>query len=436
MIILIFTKNKIRIMTIHFYLERNKNVKSREKTIYCYIRGISKGRTIILNTKQKIDPEHWDKATEQAVTKGLKKDPAARELNDFLLSFKSEVIKIYRTFVAQDPTVDYEDIEQILLEEFGKYKRQVYTFFESFDMFIETRKRDMSHDSIRKFDTLKKHLLEFGEKNKFRFSFRKIDLLFYDKFLTYLIQNKKMKNNSAFKLIGLLKVFLNWSHDRGINGFIYFKKFKIKEDKVDIVTLSEEELSKLSELDLSNDLRLQRARDLFVFGCYTGGRFTDLVNVTREDILDGVWHLRVNKTRDILEIPLSDSALKILDRYSDDEHPLPIISNQKLNKYIKEVCQKAKINSAVKTTQYSGSKAVERTGEKWEFITVHTARRTFITLSLLKGMKAEIIMTISGHKNYKTFKKYVDITQSVKKDEINKAWNKNSLRLVRLPASS
>jgi site-specific recombinase XerD len=416
-------------MTIHFYLER-KSLKTKEKSIYCYIRGIQKGKTIILNTSQKIEKQFWDAENEKAHDRGNRKYSGSKELNDLLSVFKEEVKKSVRIFLTDNPTAEYESIRQTILERFGRVRKNQLSFFEALSLFKETRKKDLSPDSIRKFNTLEKHLKEFEQKEHTQLIFAQLDLLFYDKFFAFLIGDKKMINNSAYKIIGLLKIFLNWAYDRGLNNTVAFRKFKLKEEQTDIITLNESEIDKLNALDLSDNKRLERARDLFLFGCYTGGRFLDLTKVTHEDFKEGFWYLRVNKTRDVLEIPLADTVLRILDKYKSDIYPLPRLSNQKLNVYIKEVCKLAGVEEIVKIVQYRGSEAIEFVEPKYMFVSSHTARRTFITQSLLRGMKAEIVMGISGHKNFKTFKKYIDITRTDKEEELKKAWNDRKLRVV------
>lgn len=416
-------------MTIHFYLER-KHLKVQEKTIYAYIRSLHKTKTLILNTGQKIEPLNWDKLSERAIEKGKNKSAGARELNDFLDSYREDLKRSVREILRDKPSADYEMIKDFILERFGKVQRSQLSFFETLDLFITTRKKDLSYDSIRKFTTIKNHLLGFEKVDKTKITFDKIDMLFYDKLINYFLTEKKMVNNSAYKIIGLLKIFLNWANDRGINKKLNFRKFKIKEDKVDIVSLSAIELDKLYNLDLNNNPRLGRVRDLFLFGCYTGGRFSDLTKIEWEDIKDNVWYLRVKKTRDVIEIPLLDEAVEIIDKYKDQSTPLPRISNQKLNLYLKELCAFAKLNDPVKIVRYRGSEALTIEGPKHEFVSVHTARRTFITQSLLRGMKSEIVMSISGHKNFRTFKKYLDITRKDKSEELKKAWNKPHLSIV------
>ena len=417
-------ENWIYKMTIHFYLER-KQLKSSEKAIYCYIRGLEKGKTIILNTGEKIDPGHWDKQKELAIEKGKDRYIGAPELNDFLQSYKEEIKKTTRLYLADNIDSDFENLKAQILDRFLRKQKLSLSFFEAFDLFIETRSKDLSLNSIQKFKTLKGHLKEFEKKEFFQLTFSKMDLLFYDKLLSYLLEHKGMVNNSAYKIIGLLKIFLNWTYERGINKYQSYTKFKVKEDKVEIVALNSVELKQLSSLDLTGNERLDKVRNLFLFGCYTGGRFSDLTKIEWSDLKDNTWFLRVKKTKDVLEIPLNDLALEILGKYKGHIQPLPRISNQKLNKYVKEVCELAGIKDMVKIVKYSGNSLIEITEPKYKMITVHTARRTFITQSLLRGMKAEIVMSISGHKNFRTFRKYLDITRKDKQAEIRKAWDKS-----------
>ena len=85
----------------------------------------------------------------------------------------------------------------------------------------------------------------------------------------------------------------------------------------------------------------------------------------------------------------------------------------------------AEINESVIVTKYRGLEKVEFLEPKYNFISSHTARRTFVTLSLEKGMRPETVMSITGHKDYKTFKKYIKLTDKVKMNEMNQIWSKN-----------
>jgi integrase len=416
-------------MEVYFYLDSNKKCKSPKRTIYCYVRE-GRQKPLILNTKEKVNPINWDKVKKRAITTGKGKFDGAKELNLFLDSFENEIKKAVREIKADNVTIEFEEIKRKLLEKFTN--KSSSNIFDAMNLYIKVRENDLTASTLKKFENLKRLLLDFQNKTYSKLTFGSLDLSFYDSFLNFLIYEKKLNNNSAYKNIALLKSFLAWSYDRGLNKYDYFRKFKKKEFAVDIVTLSEKELDKLERLDLSDDLRLDKTRDLFLFACYTGARFSDIHNINRADIKDNIWYLRQIKTRNITEIPLIDKALNILKKYELFEKPLPVISNQKMNKYLKELCYKAELFEKVKVTEQKGNQVIEKVYQKYELVTTHTARRTFITLSLTKGMNAQIVMSITGHKSYNSFKKYVNLVTEDKQKALKETWDKQPLRLVEI----
>lgn len=98
-----------------------------------------------------------------------------------------------------------------------------------------------------------------------------------------------------------------------------------------------------------------------------------------------------------------------------------------MNEYLKELGELAKINEIIEQHRYSGNKKIKTTSEKYNFMTTHTARRTFVTLALEKGFRPEVVMEMTGHKNYATFKRYIKITNKVKKEEMNRLWGKKQI---------
>lgn len=416
-------------MEVYFYLDSNKKNKNPKKTIYCYVRE-GREKPLILNTREKVNPINWDKTKKRAITTGKGRFDGAKELNLFLDSFENEIKKAVREIRADNISIEFEEIKRKLVEKFSN--KSTSNIFDALNLFIKVRENDLTASTLKKFENLKKLLIEFQNKNYTKLSFGAIDLSFYDSFVNFLIYEKNLNSNSAYKNISLLKTFLAWSYDRGLNKYDYFRKFKKKEFTVDIVTLSEKELKKIEDLDLSDEenLRLDRARDLFLFACYTGARFSDIHNIDRADIKENVWYLRQVKTKNITEIPLIEKALNILKKYELYEKPLPVISNQKLNKYLKELCYKAELFDKVRVTEQKGNQTVEKVYQKYELVTTHTARRTFITLSLTKGMNAQIVMSITGHKSYNSFKKYVNLVTEDKQKALKETWDKRPLRLV------
>ena len=216
---------------------------------------------------------------------------------------------------------------------------------------------------------------------------------------------------------------LNWATDRKYNTNFDYTKFKVISATADIVYLTEKELMKIYMLDLSNNKRLEQVRDAFCFGCFTGLRHSDFSSVKKANIKGEVIQMASFKTKDRLEVPLNDFSNAILKKY---DYQIPSISNQKFNDYIKEIGKLAEVNEPVILTKYKGAEEVKFEKPKWQFLSSHCARRTFVTLSLEKGMRAETVMEITGHKNYYTFKRYIKITSKVKQVEMKQVWNKEA----------
>jgi integrase len=408
-------------MTINFYLNKDNKSKNPEMTIYVYIRGFG-GKTIVFNTGEKINPKFWNIARQEAKFNYI----GHIELNSYLNDFKEKIKRYIRVFLTENKEYTFEDFKEYLNKVF---KQEITNngFFQVFELFFDMRKNELSELTIKKFIVLKNHLLDFQNELNYNITFKNIDLTFYDKFSNYLITVKKQSNNTISKYIVMLKTFLNWSAERKFHSNTDFKEFKTRTNKTDIIYLTEPELLTLLSLDLTKNSTYDKIRDVFCFACFTGQRFSDVANIKREDLKNDIWHLRVKKTKDVLKIPINQFARLILDKYKDYSKPLPTISNQKANQYIKEICQLAGFDDLVSIVKYSGSHKIEQSYNKYDLVTTHTARRTFVTLSLEKGMRIETLMEITGHKDYKTLKKYIKITNQVKQNEMNKVWNNQTL---------
>ena len=419
-------------MTINFYLDSRSN--QTEKNIILYLRGL--GKTLKFNTGEKINPKDWD-SNKQIAKRTYTGHP---ELNSYLSSLKEKIFKRIRLLNIEHDILTFQMIRDDIqtLFEIKKPIDGKKVFYESYKLFIEAKKTERRFRTIQKYETLLDHLKNFEKDKRYTISFDKMNLQFYEKFTAYLIKDLGHSNNTIGKYISSLKTFLHWAVDQNYNSRLDFIKFKIHNEKTDIVVLNENELMTIYNLDFSklkdipNRSTLEKVRDVFLFQCFTGQRFSDIENLKRDDIKNDSWYLHTYKTKDIIEIPLTPLAKEILNKYKSDSQPLPIISHQKTNDLIKDVCKLAKIDEPLTLVRYSGNERIENIKQKYDFITTHTARRTFVTLSLEKGMKPETIMEITGHTNYKTFRKYVKITSKVKHQEMNKFWKKPShLKLVK-----
>ena len=412
-------------MKVKYYPER-KISKTGESVIWCYVREAKE--TLYLNTGQKIKVDLWDsnlqrgnlRLTRNNIIKG-----ELKSLNHYLDKFESKIYDIERLIRGKQPDAGFGTIADAIKRQFDKKKAGL---FDIYDEFLKIKRQEVSKPAIQKLTRVKTLLEDYQKVSRERLDFDKITPLFFSKFNSFLIEDKDMLNNTANKIIQFLKSFLIWANNNSYTSNNSYKTFKGKSEANEVIYLTEDELMKLYNLKLEEE-RLQRVRDIFVFQCFTGVRYSDIENITRDDIKNSTWNVRTQKTRQIIEIPLNSYALTILAKYSEYPQPLPVISNQKMNTYLKELCEIAEINEPVKEVRYQGNERLETTYKKFEVVSTHTARRTFISLSLQKGMKPDVIMAITGHTTYKMMQKYLKIADTHKREEMDKAWG-SSLRLI------
>lgn len=405
-------------MSINFYLNNDTRSKKTEKSIFVYVRGLQKYKTIVVNSKLRIDPKYWNPERQRA-KKGA---PNEVQLNRYLDKFKAKVTEVVQELLIDDNEYTFEQVREIVKKAFELKVSD--DFMEVLDVFIDSRKSTFENNTIKKYITVKNHLLKFQEDRNFKITFENLDINFFDKFYDYCINHLEIMNNTIRKDVSILKTFISWCNERGITKVNETKKFEVKGYSTDIVTLTDNELKLIEDYTPSLP-HLSNVKDVFLLSTYTGQRFSDIHNLRYSDIdlKKKIWNLRTKKTKDIIKVPLSNKAISIIDKYKDEDKFIPTISNQKYNEYIKRLCKEAEINEPVTITSYRGSRRIDVTKPKYELITSHTARRTFVTLSLIKGMQPHILMKITGHKDYKTLNKYVRIDVKSTQNELEKIWN-------------
>lgn len=260
---------------------------------------------------------------------------------------------------------------------------------------------------------------EFEKEQKHKFTFDEIDKKFYDLYVADMLQKGKMQNTIGERIKNL-KALMHRSYDEGLHSNLAFQSFVKPEEEVDNIYLTEAELEQLFQYEFSGSSQmLEKYRDLFLVGCYTGLRWEDYKSIRKEDFDTSpkgnpVLVIRTAKTGTKVVIPILWKHFRdILDKY---DYTLPKVSEQKFNKYIKMACLSAGINSPVVIT--SGKYKRDAPYEKWELVASHTARRSACTNMYYKGIPTIAIMKISGHKKESTFMKYIKVTAQENADYI------------------
>lgn len=413
----------------HLYKKKVSPKHFTDKLVAIYLWVSVMGEHFKVHTNFKIAPKQWDfnskrpKRTYEHYT----------ATNTLLNRMISEVEGNILNAQIKNAMLTFEEIQEIVKNTIGcnKPKPRSNNFLVVLAEFIQEKYTEVNHNTKKKYQTFEKVMKEFKKDTKYSLTFYNINSQFETVFKNYLSEDKELLNSTIDKYLTSFKVFMRWAIDKGYTDNDAFIKFKPIKYSSEVIFLLSEELECITKLDLSQNPGLEKVRDCFLFQCYTGQRYGDIKKLSPSEIVETEegweWHLyqqKGNKPQKVI-VPIMSDAKDILLKYygKNKDKIFPVISNQKANKFIKEICKKADIISPIYKVRYSGTKKIESNKPKHECISTHTARRTFVTLSLEKGMSPETIMKITGHENYATMKLYMKIMDKFVRKEYKKAWD-------------
>jgi site-specific recombinase XerD len=402
--------------SISFFLKDNNTSKKTR-----VIAKLTDGRNIQIriSTNHSVFPKHWSKTNNNV----LSAESNSAAINRDLKQLKEKILEIYTDAKINGIIATKEYITDILKpKEVAKVVDN--DFWNLFNVFCNEKEYQTATGTQQKYQTLKKHLTGFEAKRNISIKFDQITVKMLNEFNSYLIE-KGLNQNSASKNIKIFKVFLNWTILNKYNKSMEFKDFKAKGTPDTLKPVfSENDLSKLRSFNHPEKNYLNNVRDLLLLSCLTGLRYSDYSKISKEHLIklnETTYNLRMmqQKTSDYVEIPLTVEAYEIIN--SLIEGNLRPISNQKINTYVKELCMLSEINEPFEKIEFKQNLRVSKNVPKYEIITSHTGRRTFATNLLLKGVAAEIVMEFTGHKDYKSFSKYVNIPKETKMELVRNA---------------
>ncbi|MDP1621316.1 MAG: tyrosine-type recombinase/integrase [Bacteroidales bacterium] len=218
------------------------------------------------------------------------------------------------------------------------------------------------------------------------------------------VRKKGLNNNTIKKRLKSFKIFLNYCESKKYHKLNFdYARVKIKTYDPTIVTLNEDEFQKLKAWEPG---KYQKVKDLFLFGIMTSLRFSDLIAVREHHIINGNIVKKSEKTDIQQIIPLTKLSREILERY---DFNLQLYTTQSYNRLLKLMGKESGIfESEVVLVEQRGNQKLEIKKRKWECLESHTARRTFITRSIGKGIPLNVIMGITGHTRIETLSRYMD----------------------------
>ncbi len=406
---------------------------------------------------EKINPKFWNSNTQRA--KETEKFKGYPEFNTRVNNIKKDIQDVYRTFVNDSGTIpNPETLKELLQIKINKKEpdnKQIKTFFGFFEGIINQSKtgirlhpktgKPINKNTIKTYVTTFRHLTNFQKTIKKKIDFENINLDFYSDYKEYLIKtgvklNPKtgkqiplnLSTNSVGKHIQIIKLVMNDATERGLNSNLSFKskRFVTVREKTDNIYLTANEIKEIELLNLTNNPRLEKVRDLFLIGCHTGLRYSDYSILKPENIKEGFIETTQIKTGEPVVIPIHNTVKKIIEKYNGI---LPTsISNQKTNEYLKQVGKllPSLQKTFTQTFTKGGFKVIENKC-KWELLTTHTGRRSFASNEYLAGMPALTIMAITGHKTEKAFLRYIKLTPNEHAKLMQAHWkNRNILHAV------
>lgn len=301
----------------------------------------------------------------------------------------------------------------------------IYHEFESY----KNRRKQWTVKTKKKYATIRHNLILFRDwKRKLGLSYFDVTFDYFDdnglqSFIDFLSDIKGLANNTINKDIVILKVVIRWALNKKYHNNRAFENFKpdLKSAKNRVIFLSMDELKILENYQIPEEKTyLIFTRDVFLFMCFTGLRYSDVTNLRRCDIYDDRIEITTAKTYEALVINLNKYSSSILKKYEDTEFKrdaaLPVVSNQKMNKNLHELCRLAGFDKPIRYTYFRGTERIDEVKPKYAYISTHTGRRSFICNALALGIAPQIVMKWTGHSDYKAMKPYIDVADSIKAD--------------------
>lgn len=373
-----------------------RKLQQSETLIYIHVNH--GGRSVKMSTGMKIKPTDWNNVAHRARKGAFSSEAINRHLDKLEIRAKETVIGM----IAEHGRVLPEDLRREM--------ESVLPGIRGRETFVEFCKRYAAESkpnpaTAKLYETTIRHLKKYsGSKD-----FSDINEAWLNRYVEYL-NGKGLAKNTVGKNIRYIKLFLNAATDAGVNKNMAYKtrRFKNPAEETESIYLTEAELLRIYGHDQLPPY-LDRARDLFIVGAFTGLRFSDFTKIRPEAITSGMITVKTQKTEQSIIIPVHWVVGQIIEKYAG--HLPPPISNQKLNEYLKLIVARAGIKEKVIKYRTQGGVRTGETFEKWELVTTHTARRSFATNAYIAGLPTISIMKITGHRSERSFMKYIRISQ-------------------------
>jgi site-specific recombinase XerD len=384
--------------TINVLFFAKKSKTTTEGLVPIYLRVTINGSRFEISTKRYVLEQQW--STEAGKMKGNSDE--VKSVNSLLESMRARAFERQKQLLLEGKEVTIESFRQKWLGSLTEKPRMLLEIFDHHNQQMKTLVgKEYAPFTMMRYVTARKHTASFIQW-KFKatdIDIRNIKFEFITDFEFWLKSVRNCEHNSTIKYLTNFKKVINICLKNGWLTRNPFFGFKMTKREIERPYLSQEEIDTIASKEILID-RIAQVRDIFLFSCYTGLAYVDVQKLNRNEIATGIdgekWiFTHRQKTETATRIPLLPPAREILDRYVN--HPqclnqgrlLPVLSNQKMNAYLKEIADVCGITKKM---------------------TFHTARHTFATtVTLTNGVPIETVSKMLGHKNLKTTQHYAKI---------------------------
>lgn len=417
-------------MNINYYLRDNTQVKT---SVYAVVRF--RGHRYKLSAGVSVEVEYWTGSRVEE----KKSYPEADVINIKLDRFESRIKKAFEHYIISKQIPSKEIIKEAAADKPIQEPKVNNEFMSFFHNYYNNASYEQS--TWKKYNTTYNWLTKYQEQTKHILSFDNINMDFYSSFRIFVLSKKykpKKGENARFytsnyfgSLIKCIKKVMNEAGLYGArlhsNTEFKSKKFKTESETADSIYLSVDELKKINQFTatpenikkITNDQRMENlnrkasamnlSKNKFLIGAFTALRVSDFNRLDEVNIKQNWITIKpkkgIKKNADVV-IPIHPIIRDIIDSGFQLSTK---VSDQKINKHIKEVCKLVGINEQVSVTRTEGEKLTERTYKKYQLVTTHTARRSGATNMYLAGIPPISIMKITGHTTERSFMKYIKI---------------------------
>jgi integrase/recombinase XerD len=417
------------IMVTQFALRKQKKNKAGECPVYLMV--YFDGARLACSTGEKCKPTDWNDDRQQF----RRSFPLAEEANQLLARLEADVLAWWRGVRASGEVPTVASLKAALRLAVAAPPAPEPLMVDELRAFREVqRTRGIMRYTLKHYLVTANWLRDFEAWSGVRLLVSRYDLAQHDALLAYLRDVRGLAPNTCYTAGKDLSRLLRYLQDeRNQVLAVEPKKLRVAWVETEKLYLQADELARLASALLPSTLA--PVRDVFLFCCYTGLRYSDVLQLhggNVEALADGsgrVLRFTQTKTRTKVSVYLTRAASIILDKYACAERHgqsarlLPVLTNQAMNRYLKRIGQLINLTRLVETSEVLNGQMAKRAVPAWQLLTMHAARHSFAVQSLLRGVPVAVLQRVMGHANITTTMIYAKVVEDFQHAALRAAWD-------------